>query len=125
MLRGLMIVGVVLHLLFTGLTALVGAFADGGSFLERVQVSLIHPGAAVLLLVAVVTVRSASRGFLGFTLVVLVIGIAGDVLLAVLLGLGVLKGDWVLPLVFAVIPAIGIAYLRPGHLAADRQGDGS
>ncbi len=115
LLRVLVTVLVILYLPFAGLTAMVGAFADGGSFLERVIVSLIHPAGSLLLLVAVMTVKTASRGFLGFTLVVLAIGVAGDILLAALIGMGAVKGDWPLPLVFAVVPVIGIAYLMPTY----------
>ena len=42
-----------IHAAFAGLTAMVGAFADGGDVWQRLLVSLLHPlgGAGVLLLV--------------------------------------------------------------------------
>ena len=47
----------------------------------------------------------------GATLALLLVAIAADAVLAVLIGQGVVKGDWALPLVFAVVPVIGLAYL--------------
>ena len=47
-------------------------------------------------------------------LVLLLVAIAADLVLAVLIGLGVVKGDWFLPLVFAVVPVVGVAYLAGG-----------
>ena len=45
----------------------------------------------------------------------LLVAITADLVLAVLIGLSVVKGDWFLPLVFAVVPVIGVAYLAaPG-----------
>ena len=115
MLRVPMIILAVLYLAFSVFTALVGAFADGGTIPERILVSLIHPAAAILLLMAVVSFsKPISTGRRGFTLVLLLVAIAADLVLAVLIGLGVVKGDWFLPLVFAVVPVIGVAYLTAG-----------
>ena len=116
MLRVPMIILAVLYLAFSVSTALVGAFADGGTIPERILVSLIHPAAAILLLLAVVSFsKPISTGRRGFTLVLLLVAITADLVLAVLIGLGVVKGDWFLPLVFAVVPVIGVAYLAaPG-----------
>lgn len=60
----------------------------------------------------VVLAWNASEGLRSFTLVLLLIGIAGDIALAALIGLDVLKGDWFLPLLFAVVPALGVIYLK-------------
>ena len=116
MLRVPMIILAVLYLTFSVFTALVGAFANGGTIPERILVSLIHPAAAILLLIAVVSSsKPISTGRRKFTLVLLLVAIAADLVLAVLIGQGVVKGDWFLPLVFAVIPVIGVAYLAaPG-----------
>lgn len=110
-LRVPMIVLAVLHLAFAALTALVGAFADGGTIPERILVSLVHPVAAILLLVAVVPSKPVRRGLRVTTLALLLVAIAADIVLAVLIGQGAVKGDWSLPLVFAVVPVIGVAYL--------------
>ena len=115
MLRVPMIILAVLYLAFSAFTALVGAFANGGTIPERILVSLIHPIAAILLLVAVVSFsKPISTGLHRFTLVLLLVAIAADLVLAVLIGVGVVKGDWPLPLVFAVVPVIGVAYLAKG-----------
>ena len=115
MLRVPMIILAVLYLAFSVFTALVGAFADGGTIPERILVSLIHPAAAILLLLSVVSFsKPISTRRRGFTLVLLLVAITADLVLAVLIGLSVVKGDWFLPLVFAVVPVIGVAYLTAG-----------
>ena len=54
------------------------------------------------------------------TLALLTVSIGGDILVAVLIGQGTIRGDWPLPLTFAVVPVIGLVYLirrgdaRPG-----------
>ena len=111
-LRVPMIILAALHLAFSAFTALVGLFADGGTIPERILLSLVHPAAAILLLVAVASSKPLRRGLLGATLALLLVGIVGDVVLALLIGLGTVKGDWPLPLVFAVVPVIGLAYMR-------------
>ena len=55
MLRVPMTILAVLYLTFSVFTTLVGAFADGGTIPERILVSLVHPAAAILLLIAVVS----------------------------------------------------------------------
>ena len=105
-----MIILAAIHVAFTVFTAMVGAFADGGSIPERILVSLVHPVAAILLLVAV----SSSKPFARLrraTLAVVLIAVAADIVLAVLIGQGAVKGDWGLPLVFAVVPVLGLAYM--------------
>ena len=110
-LRTLMIVLAGLHVAFTGFTAMVGMFADGGTILERILVSLIHPVAAILLLVVVSSSGPLARKLRGATLALLLVTVAADIALATLIGQGVVKGDWALPLVFAVIPVLGLAYI--------------
>ena len=114
MLRVPMIILAALYFAFSGFTAVVGAFADGGTIPERIVVSLAHPAAAILLLMAVSFPKPISTGLRKFTLVLLLVAIAADLVLAVLIGLGVVKGDWFLPLVFAVVPVVGVAYLAGG-----------
>ena len=114
MLRVPMIILAALYFAFSGFTAVVGAFADGGTIPERIVVSLAHPAAAILLLMAVSFPKPISMGLRKFTLVLLLVAITADLMLAVLIGLGVVKGDWFLPLVFAVVPVVGVAYLAAG-----------
>lgn len=107
-----MIILAALHLALAAFTAVVGSFADGGTIPERILVSLVHPVAAILLLVAVASSRPLSKGLRGFILAVLVVAIASDVVLGALIGQGVVKGDWFLPLIFAVVPVLGVAYMK-------------
>ena len=93
---------------------MVGAFADGGTIPGRILVSLVHPAAAILLLIAVSFSKPISTELRKFTLVLLLVAIAADLVLAVLIGRGVVEGDWFLPLVFAVVPVVGVAYLAGG-----------
>lgn len=117
MIRILMRVLAVLQMAFTVLTALVGSFADGGSLGERLVLVLVHPLAAIGLLVLVTQPRlSLTRTRV--VAVLLMVNVTADVALALLIAGGAVKGDWEFPLVFAVIPAIGLVYaaltrLRP------------
>ena len=111
----------VIHALFVGLTALAGAFADGGDAWQRLLVVLLHPlgAAGVLLLVFVPHLtRTATLAIA----VLLLANVIADLALAERIAAGAVKGDWELALVFVVVPVIGIAYvlslLRTGRLAA-------
>ncbi len=106
-----MIILAAIHVAFTVFTAMVGAFADGGSIPERILVSLVHPVAAILLLVAVSSSKPLARKLRRATLAVVLIAVAADIVLAVLIGQGAVKGDWSLPLVFAIVPVLGLAYM--------------
>lgn len=99
----------VVHALFSGFTALVGAFANGGGIWERLTLMLLHPlgAAGVLLLVLAPRLsRNATLGIAGLLLVVVV----ADLALAQRIAAGAMKGDWELALVFSVVPVIGIVY---------------
>lgn len=106
-----MIILAAIHVAFTGLTAVVGTFSGEGTIFERLLVSLIHPVAAILLLVVVSSSKALARKLLGATLALLLVAVAADIALAVLIGQGAVKGDWALPLVFAVVPVLGLAYI--------------
>ena len=106
-----MIILAAIHVAFTGFTAMVGMFADGGTVFERILVSLINPVAAILLLVVVSSPKALARKLRRATVALLLVAVAADIALAVLIGQGVVKGDWELPLVFAVVPAVGLAYI--------------
>ncbi|MCY4622504.1 MAG: hypothetical protein OXD34_11830 [bacterium] len=111
-----------LHLGWSALIALVGSFADGGSALERLLLSAVHPLAAVLLFYLVVSSARVSPLIRNTALAMLVLSIGGDILVAILIGQGTLRGDWSLPLTFAVIPVIGLVYIirrRHGGQPAD------
>ncbi len=98
-----------LQVLLSLFTAMVGSFADGGQWWERVALVAIHPVTAVLLLVVVYS-RNQARKLVAVTVVFLVLNIVVDLLLAVSIGAGWSKGDWALPLVFLVVPLIALPY---------------
>ena len=104
----LMALGVV-HILFVGLTAVVGSFADGGDVWSRLLLTLLHPIAAIMILV-LVFVRLPPKRIASVAVVILAINIVADVGVAALIGAGSIKGDWALPLVFSVVPALAIIY---------------
>lgn len=99
----------VLQVLFTAFTGMVGAFADGGGVWERLLLIAVHPLCAVSLLALAVLPRPSTT--LAYAVAALLVGnIFADLTLAQLIAAGTVKGDWWLPLMFSVIPAVGLAY---------------
>ena len=92
-----------------GFGMLLGAFADGGYWWERLPMLLAHPAGAAALLALAVPTRPAGR-FLGIALALLLVNVMADTALSATIGAGVTRGDWWLPLAFAAIPALGVAY---------------
>ena len=90
-------------------TALVGSFADGGQWWERLILVGVHPAAAVLLVILVMG-RNRSKKLIMASLALLTLNIAADVFLYLAIGTGLTKGDPWLPLVFSVIPLIALPY---------------
>ena len=107
--RTSMLVLAIAHALFVGLTALVGAFADGGDIWSRLLVVLVHPMCAVGMLWLAWQQRPSSPATIAVTLI-MVVNVAADLSLAQLIASGSVKGDRWLPLLFSVVPAIGIVY---------------
>ena len=108
-LRVAMLALAVVQLAIAGLTALVGGFADGGDAWSRLLLIVVHPICAIALLIL------AAKPRLPGILILLIVGllavnIASDLYAASLISRGVIKGDWFLPLIFSVIPSIGIVY---------------
>ena len=108
--RPLMTVLAVVHLVLAAVVALVGLFADG-SWGERIPTVIVHPIAAVLLVVVVTRSGTVSKRLRDAALTMLAANVAVDILLAVLIADGTVRGDWYLPLLFAVVPAAGAAYV--------------
>lgn len=107
--RTITLVLAVLHVLFTAFTGMVGAFADGGSVWSRLLLIVVHPLCAVSLLVLAVLPKPSPA--IAYAVAALLVGnIFADLTLAQLIAVGTVKGDWWLPLMFSVIPAIGLAY---------------
>lgn len=89
--------------------AMVGSFADGGHWWDRLLLVGVHPVAAVLLLTLLMR-KEVSRVLAGFAVLLLSINVAADGALSLSIATGATKGDWWLPLVFAVIPLIALPY---------------
>ena len=104
----LMVLAIV-HMLFAGFTALVGAFADGGNIWERLVVSALHPIVAIALL-ALIFIPRPPKTFIIVVTGLLTANIIADVTFAISIAAGVVKGDvWLAP-VFSVVPAIALIY---------------
>lgn len=99
----------VIHALFAGFTALVGAFANGGGIWERLLVVLLHPLGAAGVLVLVLAPRLPRIANLAIAAVILVVVIA-DLVLAQRIAAGAVKGDWELAVVFSAVPVLSIVY---------------
>lgn len=88
---------------------LVGNFADGGQWWERLILTLLHPlGAAALIILA--ARPQLSRGILAPLSALLALNVAADVFIAVAILTGITRGDFVLPLMIGAIPALGLLY---------------
>ncbi|MXY24104.1 MAG: hypothetical protein F4Y45_06225 [Acidobacteria bacterium] len=110
----------VLHALFVGLTAMVGAFADGGDIWQRLVLVLLHPLGAIGMTLLVLQPGIAAAHILVIA-ALLTANVIADLWLARLIATGAVRGDWELALAFSVVPAIGIVYalalLRTGRAA--------
>ena len=110
-----------------GFTALVGAFADGGDIWSRLLLILVHPLCAAGLLLLVLLPRPATAIVLAIA-ALLVVNVGADLFAAgrgpppawaslqkidktwLMIARGAVRGDWLLPAIFSVIPAIGVVY---------------
>lgn len=90
-------------------TAAVGSFADGGDVWSRLVLVLLHPLAAGALLLLVFR-PAASRKLVLAIAALLLATVAADVALAAAIAGGAMKGDWVLPVIFALVPTLGFLY---------------
>ena len=107
--RSVVLVLAVIHAIFAGLTAMVGAFANGGDVWQRLLLILLHPlGAAGVLLLVLLPHLTTTK--ILATVVLLTVTVLADLYLAQLLATGVVRGDWELAVAFSVVPAIGIVY---------------
>ena len=105
------IVVAALHLAFAGLTAVVGLFANGATAWERILVSGVHPLAAVSLLAVLATPLAARRWSVWAAVFLLLASVCGDAAAFIAISSGAVKGDASLVIAFAIVPALGVAYL--------------
>lgn len=113
--RWIMVVLAALYAIFAWLTAGVGLFADGGTLWERVLISGIHPLGAVALLYLVARPLGRIGPGSAVALALVVLSIIGDGAVFVAIATGLIPGDAGLPLVFALVPTLGIVYLIAGR----------
>ena len=99
----------VMHAVFAGFTALVGAFANGGDVWQRLLVVLLHPLGAAGVLVLVLRPRLATTTILALA-ALLTANVIADLGLAQLMAAGRVRGDWELARTFSVVPIIGVVY---------------
>ncbi len=107
--RILMYVLVVLHGILVAATAQATVFTDIGSPGERFLLIVVHPLAAVGLLMLVFTPRLPIAAVHSIV-ILLVVNVIANLVVAMLIALGYMEGGWELALLFAVVPAIGIVY---------------
>ena len=88
---------------------MVGAFADGGDAWSRFVIVLLHPLAAAGLFYLVLGSRHSRLLVLSIAALLLVTVVA-DLLLALAIARGYMKEDWELPVVFSVVPLLGVVY---------------
>ena len=99
----------VLHAVFAGFTAMVGAFANGGDVWQRLLVVLLHPLGAAGVLLLVLRPR-LSTTTIRAVVALLTANVIADLGLAQLIAAGSVRGDWELALAFSVVPVIGVVY---------------
>jgi hypothetical protein len=110
-LRIVALVLAIIHLLPVGLTAVVGGFADGGDLWSRLTLMLLHPAAAIILIV-IAAIPTPRRNLLLVGSALLALNIVADVTLSLMISTGIMKGDWELPLIFVPVPLIGLIYAQ-------------
>lgn len=86
----------------------MSTFANGGLW-ERIPL-LLHPLAVVSLLWLLFTARPTPT-LAGVTLALLLLGIIGSLASSGAILSGLTRGDWRLPLVWAVVPLISLPYV--------------
>ena len=104
-----MLVLAIVQIVLAGFTVLVGSFADGGDVWSRLLIVLLHPLCAAGLLLLVLLPRPATVVVLAIA-ALLAVNVIADLSVALMIAGGAVKGDWPLPLIFSVIPAIGVVY---------------
>ncbi len=108
-LRVPLIVLAVVYALLAALGLAISTFADGGLW-ERLPIVLFHPLAAVALLWLLFTARPTPK-LAGIALALLLLGIVGSLAVSGAVLGGLIKGDWWLPLVWAIVPLLSLPYV--------------
>ena len=119
-LRVPLIVLAAVYALLSAFGLAISTFADGGFWWERIPMVLLHPLAVIALFWMLFTARPTPT-LAGVTLALLLLSILGDAILGVTYGMGVLRGDWWLPLVWAIVPLLSLPYVI--HFLGGRRED--
>lgn len=90
----------------------MGTFADGGTWWQYITLIVVQPLAAAAL-IALAAAPLGSLTAIGQRLIATALAavVALNGFGAMMIAQGAIRGDWWLPLAFALIPAIGLAYL--------------
>ena len=97
------------QVIIAGFFALVGSFADGGTIWARLLLVVLQPLAALAFLF-LVSLRQPPIPVVLVVITLLAVNVVADGVLAYDIARGAMKGDWELPVVWAVIPAIGLVW---------------
>lgn len=108
-LRVPLIILAVAQALLAAFGLLISTFADGGFWWERISLVLLHPLAAIALLGLLLVGRPAPW-LAGLALTLLALGILGSLAMSGAILSGLTRGDWWLPLVWAIIPLLSLPY---------------
>lgn len=97
------------NLFFALVTTQVGMIAEVGDYRSRIILAIIHPFAAISAIVLVFI--SKPRPLLTFVVAaILLVNIFADIILARLIATKAISGDWMIPLIFCIIPTIAFVY---------------
>ena len=108
-LRVPLIILAVVQALLAAFGLFISTFADGGFWWERISLVLLHPLAAIALLGLLLVGRPAPW-LAGLALTLLSLGIIGSLAMSGAILSGLTRGDWWLPLVWAIIPLLSLPY---------------
>ena len=109
-LRVPLIILAVVQALLAAFGLLISTFADGGFWWERVSLVLLHPLAAIALLGLLLSGRRPAPWLASLALTLLALGILGSLAMSGAILSGWTRGDWWLPLVWAIIPLLSLPY---------------
>ena len=108
-LRVPLIILAVVQALLAAFGLLMSTFADGGFWWERIAPALLHPLAVIALFGLLLGGRPAPW-LAGLALTLLSLSILGSLAMSGAILSGQTRGDWWLPLVWAIIPLLSLPY---------------
>lgn len=108
-LRVPLIILAVVQALLAAFGLAISTFADGGFWWERISLVLLHP-LAVIALFGLLLVGRPAPWLAGLALTLLALGIIGSLAMSGAILSGLTRGDWWLPLVWAIIPLLSLPY---------------